>query len=261
MPVYIDQLGNKIQITKTPLRVISVVPSQSEFLWDIGLRKELIGITKFCIHPEQLFKSVERVGGTKQLDIERIRALKPDLIIANKEENDQMQIELLQKEFPVWLSDIYTIEDACEMMRSLGVIFNKSEKADKLIKDIDVSLARIKNLFQSQRVLYFIWNNPYMVAASSTFVDHILDHLGLQNVAKHFSRYPVLDEKTLIELNPEYCFLSSEPFPFKKKHVNELLQILPNAKIIFVDGELFSWYGSRLLHLEAYVNKLKIEIK
>lgn len=255
-----DQLNTTIQLSEIPKRIISIVPSQSEFLWDIGLREELVGITKFCIHPQQLYKTVERVGGTKNLNLDKIRALKPDLIIGNKEENERSQIEILQKEFNVWMSDIYNFEDAFEMMEKLGAIFNKRDKALNIIHSLKQTLPSIHNIFSRQRVAYFIWNKPYMFAAKNTFIDHVLNYTGLENALSELKRYPDLTDEALQQLDPEICFLSSEPFPFKEKHVLELQKKLPNAKILIVDGEVFSWYGSRLLHLEAYVKELKTKI-
>lgn len=258
MPIYTDQLNNKLKLTSTPKRIISIVPSQSEFLWEIGIRKELVGITKFCIHPNQMFTSIERVGGTKKLNIAKIRALKPDLIIANKEENNQQEIELLQKEFNVWISDIYNFQDAFKMMEKLSVILNKEGETQKLITDIKASLKPIKNIFKQKTVAYFIWNKPYMLAASNTYINFALNYLGLKNAVENLQRYPEVNNETLKKLNPDICFLSSEPFPFKQKHVLELQQILPKSKIIIVDGEVFSWYGPRMLHLADFLKLLKI---
>lgn len=260
MLVYKDQIGNEIKLAKKPVRVISIVPSQSEFLWDIGLREELIGITKFCIHPNEMYRSIERVGGTKKLDIEKIRALKPDLIIGNKEENERSDIELLQKEFNVWMSDIFTFEDAFKMMQQLGILLDKEFEASKIVNKLRTSLAEIKNTFAKQRVAYFIWNKPYMLAAKNTFIDFVLNDVGLTNAFSHLERYPQVDDIALQKARPEFCFLSSEPFPFKDEHVKELQKTLPNAKILIVDGEVFSWYGSRLLHLNAYIKDLKKQL-
>lgn len=253
---YTDQLGNTLQFKERPQRIVSIVPSQSEFLWDLGIGHELLGITKFCIHPEVMFNTVERVGGTKTLNIDKIRELKPDLIIANKEENEQSQIEFLQTEFNVWVSDIYNFEDALGMMNSLGEILGKREKAQQITDQLRALLPRIKDIFQRQKVAYFIWNKPYMCAAQNTFIDFVLKHIGLENALQGFDRYPELSEEKLAELNPDLCFLSSEPFPFKEIHVNELRRILPNSKVLIVDGEMFSWYGSRLLRLEDYLKSL-----
>lgn len=254
---YTDQIGNRIELKIKPKRIISIVPSQSEFLWDLGLGEELVGITKFCIHPEEMFKSIGRVGGTKKLDLDKIRIMKPDLIIGNKEENQKEQIEILQEEFSVWMSDIYTLEDSFTMMESLGEILEKQNETNLLLNKLKNSLSTIKNIFTNQKVVYFIWNKPYMCAAKDTFIDHILTYTGLDNALKDYERYPEMTEEILKKINPEICFLSSEPFPFKEDHVRELQRVLPDAKILIVDGEVFSWYGTRLLHLEAYAQGLK----
>lgn len=257
MLVYKDQIGTTLKLAKKPMRIISIVPSQSEFLWHIGLGNELVGITKFCIHPDEMYRGVERVGGTKKLDIKKIRALKPDLIIGNKEENERTDIELLQKEFNVWMSDICTFDDSFDMMTQLGNILGKEKETEKIVADVRTSLTELKDLFSSQTVAYFIWNKPYMLAAKNTFIDFVLNYIGLKNAFSHLERYPEVDEIALQKAQPEFCFLSSEPFPFKQEHVNELKKELPNSKIVIVDGEVFSWYGTRLLHLNAYIKDLK----
>lgn len=258
MPIYTDQLNNKLKLSSTPKRIISIVPSQSEFLWYIGIRKELVGITKFCIHPNQMFSSIERVGGTKKLNIKKIRALQPDLIIANKEENNREEIELLQKEFNVWISDIYNFKDAFKMMEKLSAILNKESETQKLIIDIKASLKPIKNIFKQKTVAYFIWNKPYMLAANNTYINYVLNYLELKNSVQHLERYPEVDTNNLKKLNPDVCFLSSEPFPFKQKHILELQEILPDSKILIVDGEVFSWYGPRMLHLAEFVKQINL---
>lgn len=258
---YTDQTGRTIEVKKSPQRIISLVPSQSEFLWDIGLQEELVGITKFCIHPQQMFTRVERVGGTKELNLEKIRFLKPDLIIGNKEENDKLQIELLQQEFPVWMSDIYTLNDAINMMDTLGSICGKKAQAEALLNELKGNLPEIKNCFNGQTVAYFIWNKPYMLAAGNTFINDVITYLGLRNALACMDRYPELSVDDLKSLNPEVCFLSSEPYPFSEKHAAELSAQLPDSKIVLVDGEMFSWYGSRLLKLPAYIKSLRLFVQ
>ena len=254
---FTDQLGNAIKLKEPPTRIISVVPSQSEFLWDIGLHTELVGITKFCVHPQEMFKNIERVGGTKKLNIDKIRKLKPDLIIANKEENERSDIETLQKEFNVWVSDIYNFDDAFKMMFSLGEITGKENETEKLVNEIKISLPKVKNIFAGERTAYFIWYKPYMLAAKNTFIDYVLNYVGLKNALENMERYPAMTDEHLMVANPEICFLSSEPFPFKAKHLKELRDKIPTAKITIVDGEIFSWYGSRLLHFANYIEQLK----
>lgn len=254
---FTDQLMNTIKLDKMPKRIISIVPSQSEFLWIIGLRKEIVGITKFCKYPNEMFQKIERIGGTKNLNIDKIRRLKPDLIIGNKEENKKSQINLLQKEFNVWMSDIFDFKDTFNMMYSLGIIFGKEKETQKLISLIELSLLKVKNIFNNQKVAYFIWKKPYMVAANNTYINFILNYLGLKNAFYFLKRYPILDEEKLKQIKIELCFLSSEPFPFKAKHVNEFELIFPNSKIWIVNGEVFSWYGPRLLYLHDHVKQLK----
>lgn len=254
---YTDQTGYTVELKKNPLRIISIVPSQSELLWDLGLQKELVGITKFCIHPDEMYRSIERVGGTKKLDIEKIRLLKPDLIIGNKEENEQSQIDVLRKEFPVWMSDIYDLNDAYEMMNCIGDMTGKKNEAEEIVRKVKTAFSglRTSNL-KGKKVAYFIWYNPFMVAAQNTFISHIIEKLEMINVFSYLQRYPEVSTAQLKQANPDYIFLSSEPFPFKEQHINELKLVCPDAQVILADGEMFSWYGSRLGLAPAYFNTL-----
>src|SRR5438105_265149 len=122
MAVFTDQLGNQLHIDQHPRRIVSLVPSQTELLFDLGLQEEVIGITKFCVHPYHWHQTKTRVGGTKDIKLEVIDQLKPDLVIANKEENTREQITSLQSLYPVWISDVNTLQDALEMIRSIGEI-------------------------------------------------------------------------------------------------------------------------------------------
>ena len=253
--IFTDQLNKAIELKSFPKRIISIVPSQSELLWDLGLREELIGITKFCIHPKELHQAVTHIGGTKTLNIDKIRLLKPDVIIGNKEENDQAQIEALQKEFKVWMSDIYTLDDSLLMIEGIGELVNKKEEAKKITTLISTSFEHLKQTHQT--VLYFIWKKPYMVAGRATFIGHLLEKIGLKNsISEINSRYPTLSLQDIISLNPELIFLSSEPYPFKEINIEELQKHLPHTRILIVDGELFSWYGSRLIYSVTYFNEL-----
>jgi ABC-type Fe3+-hydroxamate transport system substrate-binding protein len=252
--LFTDHLNHSIELTEAPKRIISLVPSQSELLWDLGLQEQLVGITKFCIHPKVMFENVVRVGGTKTLSIDKIHSLKPDLIIGNKEENEKGQIEALQKEFKVWMSDIYTLEDAQKTIKDIGELTGTSNKAQTISANIALSFQQLPHGDKS--VLYLIWK-PYMAAGKGTFIGDMLTKNGLKNVIhEEESRYPQLTMKEIIALKPELVFLSSEPFPFKQAHADELQQALPEAKILLVDGELFSWYGSRLQKSVAYFHEL-----
>jgi ABC-type Fe3+-hydroxamate transport system substrate-binding protein len=255
MKEFRDQIGQVLALREVPARIVSLVPSQSEFLWDLGLKP--VGITRFCIHPVEMFKNTVRVGGTKDLDLEKIRLLRPDLLIGNKEENDPEQIRLLGEEFNVWISDINTFDDAYNMMLQLSEILGLASRGQELANKIRQSLLLAKGFFAGHRTAYFIWRKPYMLAAKNTFIDHMLEYSGFKNAVAEKERYPVFSEQELRELNPEYCFLSSEPYPFKEKHIHELREILPASRIVLVDGEMFSWYGSRLLKFAGYLPELK----
>ncbi len=248
-----DHLSRKISIPFPPKRIVSVVPSQTELLFDLGLGDSVVGVTWFCIHPEEASKK-SQVGGTKNLKLDKIAGLNPDLIIANKEENEQSQIDWLAERFPVWISDIKTLDDAVSMIKSIGDMTGKSLKANEIIENITDSFSNLRPVTQ-KRTLYLIWKKPYMSIGSDTFIHHIMQRAGFINVMAGSTRYPELTESEIKNLNPEIVLLSSEPYPFKEKHVNELQQLLPEAKIKLVDGEMFSWYGSRLVKAGEYLGE------
>lgn len=258
--LFTDQMGRTVEIQTPIQRIVSVVPSQTELLVDLGLRDKLVGITKFCVHPANLKKEIPLIGGTKKLNFDKIRALKPDIIIGNKEENEQSDIEQLAKEFPVWMSDIFNLEDALQMISMVGDLTETSEKVHEMIQTIQTGFEELKSVVEKQpitvipkRVAYLIWKNPTMLAGNGTFIHDCLIRMGYQN-ATEMTRYPEINQ--LDEMNPDLIFLSSEPFPFKQKHVDELQLMHPNAKVILVDGEYFSWYGSRLIGAPNYFKEL-----
>jgi ABC-type Fe3+-hydroxamate transport system substrate-binding protein len=255
MAVYHDQLNRRIDLPVIPKRIISVVPSQTELLFYLGLDEEVIGITKFCIHPAAKFKSKIKIGGTKQLNIEQIRDLKPDLIIANKEENEQSQIEALMHICPVWISDISNLEEAYDMINRVGVLVGKEPAAAGLAGDLKSRFSQLNIPPLNLRVAYFIWRKPYMAAGRETFINDLLQKCGLINVFQE-ERYPEISEAKIKVAQPDVVLLSSEPYPFTQRHIDEFKHLLPKSKILLVDGELFSWYGSRLLHAPAYFKQL-----
>ena len=249
-------LGKEICISFPIKRIISLVPSQTELLYDLGLDEEVIGITKFCVHPEEWFRNKTRIGGTKQLNIEKIQSLKPDLIIANKEENEKEQIEILEKYFPVWTSDIKNVDDALRMIHSVGMLVNKEEDVERISQTIISRFGKLQKTALPKRVAYFIWYKPWMSVGGDTFINDIIERIGWENVLKDRLRYPEITLEELADYNPELILLSSEPFPFKEKHIAEVKKILPNAEVKLVDGEMFSWYGSRMMKAVDYFKEL-----
>jgi ABC-type Fe3+-hydroxamate transport system substrate-binding protein len=255
---FTDQMGHTVSLKWPPKRIISLVPSQTELLASLGMDEEVVGITKFCIHPESWFRTKKRVGGTKDADINKIAELQPDLIIGNKEENKEEQIKELMLRYPVWMSDIHNLDDALEMIKSVGKLVNKNERADELAGTISNNFRKlITSEFASRKVAYFIWKNPYMTVGKHSFINSMLKVCNFKNIFDNVEgEYPEITREQLAQANPEVIFLSSEPFPFKEKHVDEFSQICPNAKVMLVDGEYFSWYGSRLLDAPAYLNSV-----
>ncbi|MCE2788175.1 MAG: helical backbone metal receptor [Sphingobacteriales bacterium] len=253
--VFTDQMGREVSLQLPIQRIVSLVPSQTELLYDLGQADSIVGQTMFCIHPDWAHESKPRVGGTKKLNLNKIRALKPDLIIGNKEENAKAQIEELMQEFPVWMSDISDLTDALDMMLMIGEFTNSTNSAQKLVSEITQSFNSLPLLQNKKRVLYLIWRDPWMAAGNHTFIGDMLKRCGWINVAVG-NRYPEMVAEQIIQANPDKILLSSEPYPFKEKHIEELQQICPKAHIHLVDGELFSWYGSRLLGSADYFKQL-----
>lgn len=239
-----------------PGRIISLVPSQTELLYDLGLNEEVIGITKFCVHPGTWFKTKTRIGGTKNINIEKIKSLKPDLIIANKEENVKGQVEALQDFTNVYVSDIFNLNDALDMILQVGELVRKYETADNITALISKKFSSLKMIKQERRAAYLIWQNPFMAAGGDTFIHDMMQYCGLQNVFADKLRYPETTIEELQSLNCEVLLLSSEPFPFKQKQANEIQSLFPSVKIMLVDGEMFSWYGSRLIYAADYFDNL-----
>lgn len=248
---YLDQLRRRISIADTPQRIISLVPSQTELLVDLGLEGSIVGVTKFCVHPKGLKERKVIVGGTKNYRYDVIESLKPDLIIGNKEENEQSGIENLMKKYPVWMSDIYNVEDSFEMIWRLGELLQVKDKAEEIIRQLRLDFAL--PLLKKGTAVYLIWNDPIMAVGPNTFINEMLDFAGFENLTMS-SRYPQLSREELIDLSPNYLLLSSEPFPFKEKHVQYFQSLLPETEVRIVDGEIYSWYGSRLLKAKSYFN-------
>ncbi|KAB7730330.1 ABC transporter substrate-binding protein [Rudanella paleaurantiibacter] len=241
---------------KTSQRIISLVPSLTELLFDLGLDEEIVGLTRFCIHPADKVKNRPIVGGTKQVDFEKIAALAPTLILANKEENTKVDVEQLAQTYPVLVTDVVTVDDALSMIRTVGQHVDRPEEADTLANQIGASLASLPLTPTPLRAAYLIWRKPWMVAGSETFIHAMLPLAGFSNVFADRPRYPVVTPDDLQQAAPEVVLLSSEPYPFGPKHIDELRAICPQARIELVDGELFSWYGSRIAHSADYFRTL-----
>ncbi|RZL69628.1 MAG: cobalamin-binding protein [Pedobacter sp.] len=260
---FTDQMTREITINFPPKRIVSIVPSQTELLFDLGLDQEIIGLTKFCIHPIEKFAGRTKVGGTKKLNIDLIKDLKPDLIIGNKEENTQSDIEELSEFFPVWMSDIFTVDDAMKTITEIGDLVDRAPEASYLNHLISAGFNDLRTLALqnhiNKKVAYLIWRKPFMAAGKNTFIDDVLLTNGMTNVVNQ-ARYPEITLEELKTLNCELILLSSEPYPFKEKHIEEIQAAIPDAKVLLVDGEMFSWYGSRLVKAVQYFFEFQKEL-
>ncbi|KAF9659947.1 helical backbone metal receptor [Tenacibaculum sp. ZH5_bin.1] len=240
-------------------RIISLVPSQTELLVDLGLEDNILGITKFCVHPTYLTKTKTIVGGTKNIKIDKIKELQPDIILCNREENTKEIVEACQQVAFTHVSDIFTLTDSIELISLYGSFFEKQIEAKKITNKLESKIIDFKKFIEnkkSRKVAYFIWRNPWMVAASNTFINHLLELNKFENVYANEKRYPEVNIKNINKKKPELILLSSEPFPFKEKHILEIIEHTNNLTPILVDGEYFSWHGSRLLKAFDYFKEL-----
>ncbi len=255
-----DQIGREVEFADLPQRIISCVPSITELLFDLGLADRVVGVTQFCVHPLKA-KSKARIGGTKNIHQQKVVALKPDLILANKEENEKDQIESLACLFPVYLSDVFDISTALSMIRDIGILTDTSPEAIKITDEISFKTNINQSVSLSAiRVLYLIWKDPYMSMGGDTFISNMLSIGGFINVCGDQIRYPQLSREDISALNPDVIMLSSEPFPFRREHQNILQLQFPQIQVILVDGEMFSWYGSRMSQALDYISALHINI-
>ncbi len=243
------------------MRIISLVPSQTELLHDLGLEDQVVGITKFCVHPYHYKSTKLIVGGTKQIKIDKIKDLNPDIILCNKEENTKEIVEACRSICEVHVSELYNIQDTLELIRYYGERFNTRIRAVNICEKINRNLSDFKIYIKDKpiiKVAYFIWRNPWMVAAKGTFIQHLLELNKFENIYANLERYPEVDiNKIQQEGDPEVVMLSSEPYPFKDEHAFEIGRVAHHPKTIFVDGEYFSWYGSRLIKAFDYFKSIR----
>lgn len=255
-----DQIGRHIELSITPKRIISLVPSQTELLHDLGLEDAIVGITKFCVHPVYYKSTKQIIGGTKNSNIEKIKALNPDIILCNKEENTKEIVEACEAICTTHVSDIATIDHCLELINQYGEIFNKRKNSEKISNKIKLNLKDFKAFMKTKpslKAVYFIWREPWMAAGKGTFINHILELNKFKNIYGKLDRYPEIELKKLCsDGGPELVLLSSEPYPFKKEHALEVANVSHQAKTLFVDGEMFSWYGSRLIKSFSYFKTL-----
>ena len=257
-----DQLNTALSFPTAPKRIISLVPSLTELLCDLGLTDRIVGVTKFCVHPESIRDQATVIGGTKKIDLKLSSELNPDFVLASKEENLKHQVKpFSEKGVSVYTSNIGNFDDLKQVIEDLGAIFEIQSKAASLIYQLNEQLKIIEQikLKKSINAAYLIWKSPYMAAGGDTFISYMLNKVGIKNAFAENDRYPVITEEDLKKENIDLILLSSEPYPFKSSHIQELADI-SKKKAILVDGEFFSWYGSRILHMQDYLEQLTTEL-
>jgi ABC-type Fe3+-hydroxamate transport system substrate-binding protein len=256
---FTDQMGATIVLDGVPERIVSLVPSQTEYLFALGLDSEMVGVTRYCVYPREKVGTKRIVGGTKEFDFKVIDELEPNLIIGNKEENYLEGIDRLREDYPVWISDVYTLLDAISMMRTLGAIVGRDSEANAMTEEIARRFAALPR-WPRLRAAYLIWHRPYLVAGHGTFAHEMLAHAGFTNAFGHLRRYPEVTAAQIRRAKPDLLLLSSEPFPFSQRHIPHFTERFPDIPCILVDGKMFTWYGSRLLQAPEYFSELHAEL-
>ena len=256
----VDRLGRTVEFSYPPKRIISLVPGITDTLYALELEEKIVGRTRYCIHPKEKVQQAEIIGGTKQMNLEKIRALQPDLIFAEKEENTKEMVEELEKEFPVYVSEVQSVQDAYNMMNDLGELTNRKLAAEQLLATIQAGFQSLPKAGHGKRIAYVIWRKPYMVVGDNTYIQSIFEMMGFENAFSAFEgRYPAVTEAEFQKAELDDLFLASEPFPFKDEHVAEFSKLLPGVNIRIVDGEMF-WYGPRMIEAAKYINRVLLNV-
>lgn len=267
MTAFTDQMGRIVALNSVPERIVSLVPSITELLFDLGLGARVKGVTKFCIHPAAAREKAMIVGGTKSVKSDRIEEINPDLIIGSKEENTKEVIEKLEQHYPVWMSDVRSVKDGIELIRHIGIICGSEKASEKLADEVNHAFLSLREKWveaDKPKAAYLIWNDPLMVCGRDNFIESVLEYAGIQNVFSAVSnlsggttRYPAISSTDLMQSRPDWILLSSEPYPFKEKHIREFEAMIPKARVLLIDGEMCSWYGSKMRLMPAYLNDLR----
>jgi len=258
MPTETDARDHTVSLDAPPRRIVSLVPSQTELLAHLDLAERVVGVTRFCERPEDWRSKKTIVGGTKQVDLDTVRTLDPDLVLANHEENTAEDVGALDEIAPVFVTEVKSVEEALNMIRTVGTLTDTSDRTSTLVGKI---IARFEALpdFSSLRAAYLIWREPYMTVGGDTFIHDVMWWGGLENAFGDHARYPEVTLQALAEKNLDVVLCSSEPFPFHKKDqfTADLEDALPDTPVEVVDGQPFSWYGPRLLDAPAYLKDLR----
>ncbi|MFS0671724.1 ABC transporter substrate-binding protein [Ornithinibacillus sp. 179-J 7C1 HS] len=250
-----DHLGRTLTLPHLPSRIISLVPAITETMYHLGLEDKIVGRTRFCIHPKDKVKQATNIGGTKEIKLDRIHELKPDLIIAEKEENTKEIVETLEQHFPVFVFEVKKIADVYRMITDVGRLTERESESAKLVESIQREFLNLPKM-NGKRAAYVIWKKPYMVVGKETYIQSLLEEMGFINPFTTMEgRYPVVTEEDFRKVELDYILLATEPYPFREKHLGEFQAMLPDVLPVIVDGEMF-WYGSKMIKSARYFEEL-----
>lgn len=265
MQTVVDCLGREITLPKNISRIVSLVPSISELIYDLNVEDKLVGVTKFCVHPKyfQIEKTV--IGGVQDFDIEKIKELNPDVVFASKDENFEDEIAELEKFVPVYVTDVKNINEAKQMISNFGDLLNRRNEATKILMKIDLQLSDLSKITDDllyRSGAYLVWNEPWVAAGKETFVDSMLKLIKVDNVFSNLNeRYPMVTGANIHLGNPDIVMLPTEPFKFEDQQAMEISAHTHDAATFFVDGEVFAWYGSRLVKSIDQLKLLVLKFK
>lgn len=263
---YVDALNRAVELSATPRRIISLVPSLTEALFAFGVGRKVVGVTSFCVEPREAVADRPKVGGTKTLRVERVLELQPDLVVASAEENRKEDIEALVREgLPVFVTLPTTVAEAIDMMEQLADMAGAGRTAGKIVKEARRALDEVREQCQSRRpVRTFcpIWRNPWMTVGPGTYVHDFITVCGAENIFQwRHERYPKVELAEMAERDPEVVLLPDEPFRFGAKHVPEVaayreVRAVVDGRIYLVEGKHLCWYGPRIAGSLRFVSGL-----
>jgi ABC-type Fe3+-hydroxamate transport system substrate-binding protein len=262
----VDAWGRSLTVTERPERIVSLVPSLTEALFAFGLEQEIVGVTRFCVEPRRGVADKTKVGGTKALDVAKIKALEPDLVIASAEENGPEDVtQLIDHGCPVFVTLATSVESAIDLLRQLATITGTTAAARPIIQEAKEALAfAVAAGASGERVRVFcpIWRNPYMTCGRATYVDDVITVCGGRNVfGERQERYPQLELGEMAALDPQVILLPSEPYRFTKRHKADFrafadVTAVKNGHIFLIDGRMLTWYGPRIARSLSEVKRL-----
>jgi ABC-type Fe3+-hydroxamate transport system substrate-binding protein len=265
----VDAIGTRHETAGESARIVSLVPSVTELLFDLGLAGQIVGRTGFCIHPRQAVRKVPKVGGTKTIDVARIKRLQPTHLVVNVDENPRPLVEALARFVPhVVVTHPLGPHDNLRLYRLMGGIFGRESEAQALCRRFEAvceEVAAAVSEWPPQKVLYLIWKSPWMTVSSDTYISRMLATVGWQTIAPSSNaRYPSVDITAPTAAQASFILLSSEPYAFRERHCVEILDLLPpgaKTRVALIDGAMTSWYGSRAIAGLTYLRDFRRSLR